>query len=559
MTPDKPAEIVRSSGRSMLPLIRDGSHITVAPARPEDLAPGDIIVFREGGLLIAHRLIEIRSDGLVIRLRQKGDNQLVPRWIEATALVGKAVHLNRESYGQHLDADPRSLRVRMLTACGRVEGNTLDAYLKIAPPVRAVIKCLLVPLAAIAWPIRRLLYSLLLTAYPHEKRTEPEEAIRFLVACFRGDTAPISDWKCASAVFGRHGLIPLAAEIASKSGAPPDVVEALKRRKYRAALVHTSALSVLGELNRGFRDAGLDYAVLKGAHLYEALYKDLFSRDYEDIDLLVRPCDVDRALPLLAAAGYQPAGGRAAQWFLRHGHFHLALDSDKPGRPRIELHWSLVDRANLYRIPDAEILGRALDFHAGEKAFRVLSPEDTLIYLCLHAAKHGVLNFLGLRQGYPAAWFCGRSTGNRLLWFMDIELLLKKEAERLDWTAVAKRIRDWNVEDEVAECLCVLCVLNPESAAGRALEKLGLPGENRRPAGRMSAALFGSRAGQRLLENVMRMNPTLLFRPVRILVVGRVLFPSPDRIRKFYGTSRKWIVPLLYLVHPWVLLFRFFR
>jgi hypothetical protein len=266
---------------------------------------------------------------------------------------------------------------------------------------------------------------------------------------------------------------------------------------------------------------------------------------------------VDRAISMLATAGYRPTSGRAVQWFLRHGHFHIALDSDKPGRPRIELHWSLVDRANLYRIPDAEILGRAIDFSAGNKTFRVLAPEDTLIYLCLHAAKHGVLNFLGLRQGYPAEWFCGRSTGNRLLWFMDIELLLKKE--RLDWATVASRLRRWNVENEVAECLRVLCVLNPESTAGHALEKLGLSRKSGRAPSRMFAALFGSRAGQRTLENVMRMHPALLFRPVRILLVGRVLFPSPDRIRKFYGAPGKWIVPLLYLVHPWTLLFRLFR
>jgi hypothetical protein len=542
----------------MLPLIRDGSHITVASVRPEELAPGDIIVFRDGGLLIAHRLIQIKSGGDMIRLRQKGDNQLVPSWIEPTALVGKAVSLNRESDSRRLDVDTRSLRIRILTACGRVEGNAVDAYLKIAPPARSILKWLLVPLAAIAWPIRRLIYSLLITVYPREKRPEPEEAIRFLVACFRGGTGSVSHWKSVLAVFGRHGLIPLAAPIASTSGAPPDIAEALKRHTYRAAMVHNSALAVLDELNRVFRNAALDCAVLKGAHLYESLYKDLFPRDYEDIDLLVRPGDVDRALPLLAAAGYQPVGGRAVQWFLRHGHFHIALESDKPARPRIELHWSLVDRVNLCRIPGAGILARATEFRADNKVFQVLSPEDTLIYLCLHAAKHGVLNFLGLRQGRPAEWFCGRSTGNRLLWFMDIELLLKKEMERLDWAAVATRIRDWNVEDEVSECLRVLCVLNPGSAAGRALEKLGLPANETRGSS-VSVTLFGTPTAQRMLEAGMRMNPALLFRPARILLVGRVLFPSPDRIRKFYGASGRRIVPLLYLVHPWVLLFRLFR
>jgi hypothetical protein len=230
----------------------------------------------------------------------------------------------------------------------------------------------------------------------------------------------------------------------------------------------------------------------------------------------------------------------------------------KPGRPRIELHWSLVDRANLYRIPDDEILSRAIDFKVGHITFKVLSAEDTLIYLCLHAAKHGVLNHLGLQQGYPPEWFAKRITGNRLLWFMDIQLLLKKEWANLDWAAVTRRMNQWNVVVEVAECLHVLRVLNAESAASHALEKIGLSNVHGAKSGWISSVLFGSRAGRCLLENVMRMNPALLFRPVRILLINRLLFPSSRNLLKFYGVSNSWCAPALYVIHPFVLLLRLF-
>jgi len=67
---------VRSSGRSMRPLIVDGSRIDLRPASCASVLPGDIIVFRLDGRLVAHRLIGTRRDGESILLRQKGDTTI---------------------------------------------------------------------------------------------------------------------------------------------------------------------------------------------------------------------------------------------------------------------------------------------------------------------------------------------------------------------------------------------------------------------------------------------------------------------------------------------------
>ena len=98
----------------------------------------------------------------------------------------------------------------------------------------------------------------------------------------------------------------------------------------------------------------------------------------------------------------------------------------RPGRPAIELHWSLVDRANLYRIDDEGVLVRAEEYRDGDVSFRALSCEDNLIYLLLHVAKHGLMNPVGLRTGQDPAWFMARGAGNRFIWFCDIDLLLRK-------------------------------------------------------------------------------------------------------------------------------------
>ena len=62
-----------------------------------------------------------------------------------------------------------------------------------------------------------------------------------------------------------------------------------------------------------------------------------------------------------------------------------------------------------------------------------------------------------------------------------------------------------------------------------------------------------------MMNTLMTMHPTLLFRPVRLLLAWRVICPAPDRIRKFYGLSTPWLVPLLYLIHPVRMLIRLFR
>ena len=60
---------LRAAGSSMSPAICEGDLLTVIPA--EVLAPGDVVVFRDHGSLVCHRVKEIRPDGLLVT---QGDN-----------------------------------------------------------------------------------------------------------------------------------------------------------------------------------------------------------------------------------------------------------------------------------------------------------------------------------------------------------------------------------------------------------------------------------------------------------------------------------------------------
>ncbi len=561
---------VRTSGRSMTPLIRGGTTVRYTAVGAADLVPGDIMVFRSEGRLLVHRLIEKKeSEGGVI-LREKGDNQLTARWIPADALLGKAVIATHGHSRRPLDVDLSDGRIAALLRYSRFEAGVLDAYLRLkgASRLAAWIRWPFGILALLLAPFRALFYRAALRVYPREESVETGEEQAFLVRCFRSASQPeaekghvvASDWTVMLEAIGWHRLAPLAVKLLSGDASVP--VEALKQLKqlgYRAAVYHKSALQAAAEAGAALRAAGVRHAVLKGPFLYEAFYQDRFPREYDDIDLLVASADVDRALAALERTGYEAVGPGWTRALLRRGHFHLTLQSTRPGRPPIELHWALVDRANLYRVPDAELLARAREFSAGEGSFSVLSIEDEFIYLCLHAAKHGVMNATGIRQGFPAEWFARLSVGNCLIWFMDIDLLLRREAGGMDWEAVARRAREWNVLDEVAVCLRVLQKLQPESAAAAALGKLGVPadesGGSRAGGG---SAFWQSRAGRWTLEKSMTMNPALFFRPIRLLMAGRILFPPPGALLRYYGAGGSWRLPFLYLVHPFRLVRKVF-
>jgi Uncharacterised nucleotidyltransferase len=377
-----------------------------------------------------------------------------------------------------------------------------------------------------------------------------------LVSLRRAGPPRVDDWEEARRAMARHGLTPLAAVALPAGGpwgdVPPPVIESFKRARHRSVITHQNALSVLERIDPAFRRAEVSYAVLKGPHLYEALYADRFPRFYGDIDLLVRRSDLDRALGILADVGFRPSGNALSQALVRRGHFHLVLLPDRAGLPKLELHWSLVDRANLYRMEDETVLARAVDQRAPRGVFRVLSVEDTFLYLCLHVAKHGLLNAIGLRSGHSAEWFCGRHSGNRLLSYVDLDLLLRKEMEGMNWDAVRARAEEWNVGSVVTETLEVMRFLLPDSPAPVALERLGR-GAPVREAGGWLARGLRTRAGVRVVDLLMKMNADLVVRPARLLFLGGLLFPSPGELREYYRGS-PWPLPVLYLRHPWHIL-----
>ncbi|MBU0678508.1 MAG: nucleotidyltransferase family protein [Verrucomicrobia bacterium] len=557
---------LRTSGISMLPLIRDGSEISYVPLPPDEIEPGDVIVLQGADRLVAHRLIRKEREGDGWRLLEKGDHQFLGTWISGEALLGRAVEVRAESKAVNLDTPALRLRIRALRAWSDMEYRATSAYVRVRDGGRGLkfIKYPFMMLGMFLLPIRWVVYRALISVYSSAglDALDNWDAVLQLFRALQdeephlpADVPAIDGSADILRQTGPHGLTPLAAALfCDRPGTSPVPAEALslmKQARYRIALTHMSAIKLVRSIAPEMAKAGIAYAVIKGPVLQESLYTDLFSRAYGDVDIVVSSRDIDRAVALLVKEGYEVVGGDLSNRLLRIGHFHLALDAPGKGTPRVELHWSILDRANLYRIGNDAVLERARTLTIEGVEIKTLSAEDEFVYLCVHIAKHAVMNGVGLRTGQTAEWFCRPATGNRLVWFCDVFLLLAKREDELDWEVVRRRIEEWNVRDEVAEVLAVLGLLRPDSAAGKdAISRLRSATEV--PSGGLCRTdrFLGSKAGQRLVERLLPMNRTFLFRPVRLLSLGRLLFPSPDHLLCYHSAGKRWMLAVLYVWHP---------
>jgi polysaccharide biosynthesis/export protein len=104
---------VRVAGRSMHPTLRDGDRVVAAPflGLPK---PGQIVLARVAGILVAHRLVAIQSGAGRRIYRLQGDAEAAPdAGILREDLLGRVVAVLREGRRLELDDSPAALRLAL--------------------------------------------------------------------------------------------------------------------------------------------------------------------------------------------------------------------------------------------------------------------------------------------------------------------------------------------------------------------------------------------------------------------------------------------------------------
>jgi len=257
---------------------------------------------------------------------------------------------------------------------------------------------------------------------------ESREA-KLLIRCARtvfdpaqsGELASLArdiDWRRLLALAARHELSPLLH--ANLTQRIPEVipqailqklVEECRATAHRNLLLTRDLVSLLGL----FREAGILVIALKGPVLAEELYDDVLLRPFSDIDILVPRHEAGRAKDLLIRDGYKPTlqlSRPAEQAFVRSQCEREFRRDDRA--TVIELHWAILPRSLSPAFDSKALWRRARGTTFAGTDVLTPAPEDLLLFLCAHGAKH--------------QW-------SRLKWLVDISALVAMHSD-LDWHLV---------------------------------------------------------------------------------------------------------------------------
>lgn len=199
------------------------------------------------------------------------------------------------------------------------------------------------------------------------------------------------DWSELLRLGEHHGVLPLASHnlIAHARGLTPEIERSLRlayEANMRRGLWFTAELARIMLQFERTRVRAVPY---KGPLLAQSAYHDVALRSFSDLDFLISAAEFTSAKQALAELGYRPSTEFAPgieRFWLREGN-EREFDS-AAGKNIVELQWAVVPRFNAIDLRVEDLIGRAGRTVVGECEMPCLSPEDSLLTLCVHAAKH---------------------------------------------------------------------------------------------------------------------------------------------------------------------------
>lgn len=233
------------------------------------------------------------------------------------------------------------------------------------------------------------------------------------------------DWALFERLAETHGLLPMtAAKLLSIPGLLPDAMT-LELRKIcqenaRRSLWFAGELfSVIETLSA----AGVLAVPFKGPTLAATAQGDLVLRQFHDLDVLISRTDWPRSKRALLNAGFTSK----LQLTEREEKAHLYSACDftfhhPPLKNVLEIHWDIVPNFFSVDVPVEKVLTRAQPVELCGRLIPSLSPEDLLLCLMIHGAKH--------------AW-------SRLCWLSDIAYLIQRA--QIDADLLRRRAEHWRV------------------------------------------------------------------------------------------------------------------
>jgi hypothetical protein len=223
------------------------------------------------------------------------------------------------------------------------------------------------------------------------------------------------NWDFLLRLADQHGVTSLLYQsLEPLNGVVPAAIlaslrQAYERNIHKSLFLTRELIRILDRLS----ELGIDVIPYKGVVLSELYYGDIALRQSGDMDLFVRKQDVGRIKRAVGDLGYTPRlpiPADAEQDYIASG-YEFTFDSPA-GMNLLELQWALQPRFYAVDFDIQGLFERSRNVTAAGRVMKTPSPEDLLLILSVHAAKH--------------VW-------GRLIWLNDIAQILKRENLNWDW------------------------------------------------------------------------------------------------------------------------------
>lgn len=303
-------------------------------------------------------------------------------------------------------------------------------------------------------------------------------------------------------------LYPIVKDMELLKGLNEKIKQDWRKDTILHAIIQTKHINQMMNVIKLFNDAHIPVVILKGLVLRE-LYPTPEFRIMTDADILVHREDIDAARALLLYMGYYEGDCTPMHICFKHSS-HLT----------IELHWKLTDARYVKIMPHVEnsLWTNTVPCKFHGLSVMTLSPENHLLYLCLHMLTHIAGCGFGIRQ------------------ICDFVLFYEANENAIDWSFFYKKVEECGIE-RFTSAIFIIC---------NNLFDINIPGVFRsknvnedRNLGLLvndiiSGGIYGKRVHARMYGSFLS-----------------VIFPSREKLPKRYSYAKKHIllVPVAWMHH----------
>ena len=257
------------------------------------------------------------------------------------------------------------------------------------------------------------------------------------------------NWSRLAALLRKHRLASRFYTIISEheNDFPEAFLLELKKARYGLLIYGDGSILQIKRILNALEESGIQVIVLKGWAMIPTLYGGDYSQRFcEDIDLLIKPQDVDSVESLLNSVGFvgspEVHPGYSRRFANARAYFQTNQDAMQPGKFSVGLHWGLTHYPSFQpdKIQIEDLFGNASSLVIEGNEVLQLHTEDDLVYTCAHLALH-------------------HRNQETLLQYYEIAYRFRRTIELLNWKQLIQKAERWGYSVQVKKILLDLELL----------------------------------------------------------------------------------------------------